>query len=214
MIAISSARRHESNSEYAANQKRAAESWKLFKSVYYFGSYEKDLTSDNTLYAKSSEWPTIKEMAHFASHIQGDLVALINADIVITEPILAVEKKLKELTMPASSSYRYEFDPNDYPDLSKAVRNKEDRGMDVFIGTSETWKMVAQRIPDYLRFGHPTWDSWMCGFFCSTFGFGYRAFTDYRCIFHPKHGGRETPHSPSIRSDDEYFTRAHVPSPL
>lgn len=213
MIAISSARRHEKNPEYASNQKRAASSWKVFSQVFYFGSYEEDICHDNVLFVKSDDWPTIKRMAEFSSHTNGDLVAIINADIVVTEPILEVEKKLKELTIPAATSYRYEFEPAD-SDLSRAVRYKTDRGMDIFVATQDAWKIVAKQIPEYLRIGHPTFDSWLCGFFCHNFGFGFRQFTDYRCIFHPKHGGRETPHSPEIRSDDEYFTRAHVPSPL
>lgn len=213
MIAISSARRHEGNPEYATNQVRAAASWRLFDRVYYFGSYEKDLCYDNTMFARSDDWPTIKSMAEFASHMKDDLVAIINADIVVTAPIKEVEAKLKDLTMPAATSYRYEFDPAT-ADLRSAVRHKEDRGMDIFVATPDVWKMVSARIPGYLRIGHQTFDSWICGFFCANFGFGFRQFTDYRCIFHPKHEGRQTPHSSDIRSDDEYFTRAHVPSPL
>lgn len=214
MIAISSARRHANNSEYAVNQTRAMESWVLFKQVYMFGSYEEELTKPNVLYVKSHDWPAIKSMAEFASHINGDLVCLINADIVVTEPIIEVEKKMKELTIPAASSYRYTFDPADYPDLSKATRPKEDRGMDIFVATSDVWRAVSKRIPEYLRIGHQTFDSWLCGFFCANYGFGYRGFTNYRCVFHPKHNGRETPFRDTIRSDDEYFTRAHVPTEL
>lgn len=215
MIAISSARRHEKSPEYAANQKRACESWKLFSKVFYFGSYEEDLRRDNVLWVRSEEeFPSIKRLAEFASHVdEGELACLINADIVVTDPILLVEKKLKELTIPAATSYRYEFDPAT-GDLSSAVRNKQDRGMDIFVAGPNVWKMVAARIPDYLRIGHQTFDSWLCGFFCDNFGFGFRQFTDYCCIYHPKHGGRETPHSSEIKNDDPYYTRAHVPSPL
>lgn len=213
MIAISSARKHEGNQEYALNQCRAASSWVLFDQVYYFGSYEKELCHDNVLFAKSDDWPTIKSMAEFASHMKDDLVAIINADIVVTPPIKDVESKLKSLTIPSATSYRYEFDATS-GDLSSAVRHKEDRGMDIFVATPDVWKMVSARIPDYLRIGHGTWDSWVCGFFCKNFGFGFRQFTDYKCIYHPKHVGRVSPHAAAIRSDDEYFTRAHVPSPL
>lgn len=217
MIVLSSARRHERSAEYAANQIRAVDSWKLFSTVYYFGSYEAELKRDNVRWVKSEDWPTIKGMAEFASQMVGDLVAIINADIVVTEPILVVEHKLKALTIPAATSYRYEFDTNIqplYPDLSAAVRHQTDRGMDIFVATPQTWKLVAERIPEYLRIGHPTHDSWLCGFFCYNFGYGFRQFTEYRCVFHPKHVGRETPMSAGIRSDDPYFTRAHVPSPL
>jgi len=213
MIAISSARRHEKNAEYALNQKRAGESWKLFKDVYYFGSYEEDLRHDNVAWVKSDDWPTIKRMAEFASRMKDDLVAIINADIVVTEPILEVEAKLKELTMPAATSYRYEFDPAT-GDISKAVRVKENRGMDIFVCTPEVWGAVSGLIPSYLRIGHPTWDTWLCGYLCHHYGFGFRDFTEYRCIFHPRHEGRETPHSVEIKSNQPYFTLAKKPSPL
>lgn len=213
MIAISSARPHERNKEYAINQKRAGESWSLFKTVYYFGNYEEDLCHDNTRWVRSDDWPSIKRMAEFAKYITDDLVAIINADIVVTEPILEVEQKLKELTVPAATSYRYEFDPTT-GDLSKAVRARENRGMDIFVCTPEVWSVMAKEIPDYLRIGHPTWDTWVCGFLCSHYGFGFREFTSYRCIFHPRHEGRETPHNDAIRSDQPYFTLAKKPSPL
>lgn len=213
MIAISSARPHDGNSEYASNQRRAASSWALFSQVYYFNRYERELCGDNVLFAKSEDWPTIKSMAEFASHMHDDLVAVINADIVVTPRILEVEKKLKELTIPAATSYRYEFDPAT-GDLESAKRIMTDRGMDIFVAPPDVWGMVGKRIPEYLRIGHPTWDSWVCGFFCDNFGFGFRQFTDYRCVFHPKHDGRMSPLSSGIRSDDRYFTTAHVPSPL
>jgi hypothetical protein len=213
MIAISSARRHDKNAEYALNQKRACESWKLFNQVYYFGSYEEDLRKDNVLWVKSDDWPTIKRMAEFASHIRGDLAAIINADIVVSDPILEVESKLKELTIPAATSYRYEFDP-ETGDLGSAVRVRENRGMDIFVCTPEVWLAISKAIPEYLRIGHPTWDTWVCGFLASNYGFGFREFTSYRCIFHPRHGGRETPHSAEIKSDQDYFTLAKKPSPL
>lgn len=167
-----------------------------------------------TSFLEGREWPTIKHIAHLASEINGGrYVAVINSDIVVTEPILEVEKKLKELTIPCATSYRYEFDPT-APDLSGAVRYKTDRGMDIFVALPHVWKMVADRIPDDLRIGHNRWDSWMCGFFCHNFGFGFRQFTDYKCIFHPRHDGRIQPHLNTIKFDDEYFTRAHAPSPL
>lgn len=215
MIAISSFRRHEKNAEYAANQIRAANSWSLFSKAFYFGSYEQDLQRENVLFAKCDEgFPRIRDMAEFASHCEANqLVCIINADIVVTAPILEVERKMIDLTVPAATSYRYEFDPSS-GDLNAAVRNKQDRGMDLFCCLPHVWGQISRHIPDYLRIGHPTWDTWVCGFLCSNFGFGFRQFTDYRCVFHPKHGGRKMPHSEEIRSNDEYFTRAHVPSPL
>jgi hypothetical protein len=219
MIIISSARRHSKDAEYAINQKRACESWQGAQQVYYFGSYEEDLAMKNVLWVRSEhneeagEWPTIKAMSEFASNFPSDLVAIANADILITETFFEVEKKLKSLTIPASTSYRYTYDPERF-DLASAVRDKNDRGMDIFVCSSDVWKMISKQIPDYLRIGHPTWDTWVCGFLCHHFGYGFREFTRYRCIFHPRHGGRITPHSNAIRSDEPYFTLAKRPSPL
>lgn len=210
MIALSSHRPHEKDGDYAKNQARAANSWNVFGQVYYFGSYEETLVKPNVLFAKSEPWPRIKDIADMASHFK-EPVAIINADIVVTPTLIEVEKKMIDLSIPALTSYRYEFEGDN---LDGAIRHKHDRGMDIFIAMPDIWKMVSKRIPNYLRVGHPTWDSWVCGFFCANLGFGFRQFTDYRCVFHPKHEGRLCPHSSEIKNDDEYFTRAHVPSPL
>ena len=210
MIALSSHRPHEGDSDYAKNQARAANSWNIFSQVFYFGSYEESLCKPNVLFAKSEPWPKIKMMADMATHFK-EPVAIINADIVVTPVLLEVEKKMIDLSVPALTSYRYEFEGDN---MDGAIRHKHDRGMDIFIAMPDIWKMVSKRIPDYLRMGHQTWDSWVCGFFCANLGFGFRQFTDYRCVFHPRHEGRLHPHSAEIKSDDEYFTRAHVPSPL
>lgn len=214
MIAITSIRPFNKSDEYKTNQIRAAQSWNLFEHVYIIGQREPELEFlAGTTFLEGLDWPTIKYISILASEIGDRYVAVINSDIVVAEPLLQAERKLQELTIPCATSYRYEFDPTD-PDLSKAVRYKIDRGMDIFVALPNVWKMVADRIPEDLRIGHNRWDSWVCGFFCHNFGFGFRQFTDYRCIFHPKHDGRIQPHLNTIKFDDEYFTRAHVPSPL
>lgn len=210
MIAVSSHRPHQSDVDYAKNQILASKSWDVFTQIYYFGPFEKDLYRPNVTFIDSEPWPKIKHIVDIASNFAVP-VAIINADIVVTPVILDVEKKMIDLSIPALTSYRYEFEGEN---LDGAIRHKSDRGMDIFIAGRDIWRMVYKRIPDYLRIGHQTWDSWMCGFFCANLGFGFRQFTDYRCIFHPKHEGRLHPHSSEIKSDDEYFTRAHVPSPL
>lgn len=217
MIAIGSHKPFSESEEYAATQAMAATSWhEHFSAIYYFGNYEQGLNHDKVLFAKSSGYPTIKEMAEFASHCACEYVAMINADIVIGPRIGEVEKKLNELSLPAAVSYRHEFDPADPKWMDSAERKLNDRGMDIFVAKPEIWRMVAKRIPEYLRIGHNRWDSWVCGFFCEHLGYGFRHFTDYRCVFHPKHGGRcVVPHGNEIADGvDEYFTRAKRPSPL
>lgn len=216
MIAISSARPFAQSTEYAVNQERASRSWiDKFGRVYYFGHYEGGLCHKNTFFARKDEdWPRIKQMAEFASQMDSVYVALINADIVLTDGITDVMTKMHDLSLPAATSYRYGFDPVDYPNLDNAIRHKEDRGMDIFIAHPGIWKLVVRDIPEYLRFGHPTWDTWICGYFCEHLGYGFRHFTENRCVFHPKHGGRLTPHSAEIRNDQKYFTLAKRPSPL
>jgi hypothetical protein len=216
MIAVSSHRAFSKSEEYAINQERAAKSWQsAFSNIYYYGHYEEGLDHENTLFVrKAEEWPTIREMAEFSSQLQAGYVALLNADIVVASSLSMVEKEMRAIGLPAATSYRYTFDQVQYPNLDGAVRNKEDRGMDIFVAKPEIWGMVKRDIPEYLRFGHPTWDTWVCGYFCEKLGYGFRHFTDRRCIFHPKHEGRLTPHNPEIRNDSPYFTLAKRPSPL
>lgn len=218
MILLSSHKPFAQSPEYADNQERASKSWAEkynVSNIFYVGHYEDGLDSEKTQFVRPEEdYPRIKMMADFASKMTGDYVALINADIVLWSGISEVEKKMRDISLPAATSYRYEFDPADYPNLGNATRHKEDRGMDIFIANPKIWWMVARDAPDDLWFGHPTWDSWVCGYFCHNLGYGFRQFTEDRCVFHPKHGGRLTPNSPKIKNDSPYFTRAKRPSPL
>ena len=216
MIAISSHRPFFDNPVYADNQERALKTWRdKFETIYYFGGYEESLNAPNVRFCRNDDgWPRIKQMVECASKMKSTYVAILNADIVLTDGFVDVEAKMDGMALPAATSYRYEFNPVDYPNLENATRHREDRGMDIFIATPGIWKTVEKEIPDYLRVGHPTWDSWVCGFFCDHLGYGFRQFTENRCVFHPKHLGRLTPHSPEIRNDSKYFTLAKRPSPL
>lgn len=221
MIFITSHKPFSESKEYALNQGRAAVTWSdlsCVERIYYFGHYEEELNQgDKALFArKFDHWPRIKDMVAMASQLVTEYVALINADIVLTVGFNDVVKRMSDLSLPAATSYRYEFDPAKWPDTTDAVRHKEDRGMDIFIAKPRIWKEVFHEIPDYLRVGHNRWDSWMCGWFCDHLGYGFRQFTDMRCVFHPKHGGRGTPpHGEEIAAGNEkYFTLAKCPSPL
>lgn len=218
MIIISSARPFAQSSEYAINQERAAQSWqgqRNISGIFYVGHYEEGLNGYGVQFVKpEGDYPRIKMMADFASHMTTEYVAIINADIVLGRGIVEVEQKMGDCSLPAATSYRYEFTPEDYPNLNGAVRYKEDRGMDIFIAHPGIWKLVARDVPEDVLFGHNRWDSWVCGYFCHHLGYGFRHFTEERCVFHPKHGGRSQPHLDSIRTDSPYFTRAKRPSPL
>lgn len=218
MIAISSAKPFKLSEEYARNQERAAralhEKFNV-SGIFYVGHYEEGLDGEKVQFVRPDEdYPRIKMMADFASRMTTDYVAILNADIVLWSGISEVEARMRAMALPAATSYRYEFDPEEYPNLGNAVRHKEDRGMDIFIANPAIWKLVARDVPEDLWFGHPTWDSWVCGYFCHHLGYGFRQFTEDRCVFHPKHGGRVTPNAPLIKNDSPYFTRAKRPSPL
>lgn len=218
MIAVSSAKPFSQSPEYAVNQERAAKSWQEkpnITGIFYIGHYEEGLDGERVQFVKpEGEYPRIKMLADFASQMTTEYVAIINADIVLWSGIVEVENRMRDCSLPAATSYRYEFDSAEYPNLGNAVRHKEDRGMDIFIAHPGIWKLVAKDVPNDLWFGHQTWDSWVCGYFCHHLGYGFRQFTEDRCVFHPKHGGRLTPNSPQIKNDSPYFTRAKRPSPL
>lgn len=215
MIALSSHRPFASSAEYTFNQSAAARSWHdKFSNIYYIGHYEEGLDSEHTLFVRpDGDYPTIKAMAEFAAQMTAEYVAILNADIVIGPRIAEVERKMREMALPAATSYRYEFDPMN-PDLDNAVRHKEDRGMDIFVANPKIWALVARDVPEDLLFAHNRWDSWVCGYFCHHLGYGFRHFTESKCVFHPKHEGRSQPHLDSIKTDSPYFTRAKRPSPL
>lgn len=218
MIAVSSFRPHAEDPNYARNQRRARQSWAgTFREVHYFGLPEPQLEHPNSItrFVGDGSWPLIKDMAIYAARQRDDYVAIINADIVVSRRIHFVEERMKQMGLPAATSYRYEFDASDpFTNFSTLVRNRQDRGMDIFIATPQIWTGVADKVPPYLRIGHQTWDTWVCGHFCSTLGLGFLQFTEERLIFHPRHDGRKTPHAAEIRNDDPCFTLAKQPSPM
>lgn len=218
MMAISSFRPHAQDPEYASNQRRARASWSVvFPEVHYFGLPEPQLEhpAGVTKFFGDGGWPLIRDMAEHASKQNYEYVAILNADIVVSRRLHFVEQRMSCMGLAAATSYRYEFDPTDpFVRLDTLDRNRQDRGMDIFIATPQIWGIASAKVPTYLRMGHQTWDTWMCGHFCSTLGLAFLQFTEERLIFHPRHGGRKTPHSAEIRNDDPCFTLAKQPSPM
>lgn len=221
MIAVSSFRPHKEDPEYARNQIRAVKSWRnVFQEVHYFGEREPELELDclKVKFTETKGFPSIFMMASYAATLDSPLVTILNSDIVLGVMLRSVFGVMLHMGLPAATSYRYEYDPAnpDYPEnyVKAESRNKQDRGMDIFIAMPQIWGLVAKHVPPYLRIGHQTWDTWVCGYFCSQLGYGFRQFTEQRVVFHPPHGGRNTPHSHEIRNDDPCFTLAKQPSPM
>lgn len=208
MIAISSFRPHNLSREYQQNQIRAKESWeKVFSKIIYLGNHEPELDSLKTAFLGYSGWPTIKELARLAS-TQSSLVALINSDIVVTDPIRDVEEKMVRTGIQAAVSRRFEFDPKNH-DLATA--QIVDKGLDIFIAHPKLWAMVAKEIPDNLQIGHIQFDTWLTGFFLVKLGNAFRDFSRFKCVFHPKHSGRHMPHNPAEPLKDRYSLAAQLP---
>lgn len=193
MIAISSHRPHPYNNggTYAKNQIRAHKSWeKYFEKIIYFGPFEKGLNSSKTFFIPCDGWPRIKEMAAEAARQTSNYVAIINADIVVTQPFKFLENILKASNMKGASSRRRDY--------GKRVLLPDDKGRDIFICTPRIWRKVAVEIPDSCRIGHQQWDSWMIAFLRTVLQNRFGEFTRIPCIYHPKHGQRKMPHADDV----------------
>lgn len=212
MIAVSSHRSHNQSDEYARNQTWARKSWVgIFSEVIYLSNHEEALSEPNTFFLGYDGWPTLKEMAHIAAH-QNQLTALINADIIVTEPILHVERIIKKIGILGATSYRKEFDPPDYPDLSNA--QVKDKGLDIWIAKPEIWSRISTDAPTNLFIGHIQIDTWLCGWMCNHLGYAFRNFNEFGCVYHPFHGGRVQPHNLLEPLKDENAIVAKLPGPL
>lgn len=196
MIAISSHRPHAKSAEWARNQALAWRTWQgYFLRVIYLGDSEPELKSAKTEFVPSEQWPTIKRMAEIAASKPG-IVAILNADILVTPKMRVVENRLNNGTGVCASSRRWHIDPHN-PSFDKAQLIETDRGRDIFIATPRVWAGVALKIPGHLRIGHQQWDAWMTDYF-NSFKPGFIDFTQMKCIFHPTHGDRQMPYAEQI----------------
>lgn len=199
MIIISSHRPHAKNDSYRRNQIRAKQSWDVFsRKVIYFGKYEPELatTPDKTTFIGGEDFPRIADMATVAS-IQADVVAIVNADIVLTKPILEMERRVLLRQVYGAISRRYHYDPETF-DITMAQDDPKDRGRDIFMAMPKVWGQIAARIPPGYRIGHQRWDAWVSDYFRDNFGKKFYDFTGLRCVFHPVHEDRYMPHSQEI----------------
>jgi len=209
MIAISSHRPHGARSPmYARNQIRGIKSWQpYFKKTLLFGPYTRSLANlGNVQFIESENFPFIHTLAAEAGRQDTDYVALINADIVVTQPIRKLPEIMAASKITGCSSRR--------KDLHKREYEKDDRGRDIFICTPGVWRMVAKNIPRNCRIGHQQWDSWMIAFMRRRLQNHYGDFTPIGCVYHPKHGDRKMPHAATIdisRSPYQIDTFRHDP---
>lgn len=178
MIALSSLKPwSDPTEEHARNQMAAQCSWSVFKEVFLF-----------------EDFPSIKFLSNFASQ-QNDWCAILNADIVISERLATVEKKLKQ-RFTAATSYRYEFIPE--AGFLHANLSPTDNGLDFFCAKPDVWRRVAEKCPDDLRLGCQMWDTWLLSFFATFECETYADITPARVVFHPKHGNRKYGPTPKV----------------
>lgn len=214
MIAISSFRPHKEDAEYRQNQIRAKESWeKVFDRIIYFGIKEPELDSPKTTFITHEGWPTIRDVAAEASR-QVDMVAVLNADIVLTRGFFALECRMREGGAMAVTSRRYTFDPAKPIDVSACVIEQNDKGLDVFVMMPALWARIAVEVPLCLRMGHQQWDTWVSGWCTYNLGRSYRNFNELRAILHPEHNGRKMPYARWVAPNDKYVSLAEWPAPL
>ncbi len=215
MIAVSTFRPHQKNAEYALNQSRAVASWNgIFDEVFLIGKPEPELTYPCVSFLTGEEYPRIKDMI-LPLTIHDGWGAWINCDIVLTSPIKEVIRQMSIREYRACTSQRFEYNPSYFPDLSNAQVPKNDYGLDIFITRGNVWLDMYHKIYPDLRKGGMVYDTWITGYLWRTFGWGYRSFTNYRCVFHPKHEGRQKDFANSSQwIQDEYGIDARIPPEL
>lgn len=199
MIIVSSHRPHSQGGQFPLNQIRAHASWLLVANrIIYVGPAEPDLHDQHnkTRFLDSEDFPRIKTMAELAAS-QTDTVAVVNSDIVLTEPVLKVAVMLAKGMYTAAVSRRHHYDPATF-DLNAAVDHIEDRGRDIFVAHPTIWRDVARNIPSVYRIGHQKWDAWVCDHWRDTYKRKFMDFTYLRCVFHPNHEERRMPYSKEL----------------
>lgn len=187
MIFVSSARPFTPYpSEYNTNQLAAFKSWeKVADAIVYFNQPQQELQSPKTRFIPAEDFPRILDMAELCANQPG-WSCILNADIVITEHFIDVERKLKARKACAASSWRHDFDPK----VGLEPRGRTGNGIDFFAATQDFWQKVYHAVPESLRIGVQVWDQWMLAFFAMYAVQGFYDLTPSRCVCHPIHGGR------------------------
>lgn len=216
MICVSTFRPHKKDAQYALNQSRAVDSWRgIFSYIYLIGEPEPDLEYPCVTFISGDDFPHIKDMVKLLA-INDGWGAWINCDIIVDGGrLLQVMRQMDIRGYQACTSQRWQYEPDDWPDLSKALVPQGDYGLDIFITHGAIWGDMYSKINPDLRKAGMVYDTWMTGYLWTTLGFGYRNFTGYRCVFHPRHEGRQQEfcNSPQL-IQDEYGKAARIPPDL
>ncbi len=196
MIFVTSCRPMGDSPEYDSNQFRAYQSWLHVADAIVFFNDPQPLSSPITRYLPSEPYPRLIEMVDFCAD-QPDWCCLINSDIVVTPHFRRVEAKLKRIKATCASSWRWQFDPK----VGIEPCHHVDNGLDFFAATPGAWGEIYETMHStpqgehdaakHLRWGSPSWDSWMLGTFWKKFTSAFYNITGSKCIRHPLHGGRK-----------------------
>lgn len=164
----------------------------LFDEVTYLSEYAPFDGLKYTKYIKTDECPTIYQMVEELSKFPG-IGVLLNSDIITTIDIL----KLHFEGEWAATSKRYEFsgEPTEKT-LQKA--QLKDLGLDVFVMPQAGWARMLPAVPKFFRIGSQLFDNWICAYINNAYDNRAYDFTNFRCIYHPKHEHREYKYSSQI----------------
>lgn len=195
MIAVSSHKPHAQSGEYRQNQIAAHESWyPVFDEIYYFGPDEPELSDPKTSFVPADNFPWVRDMMAFAGR-QRQLVALINADIIVTPRLRTIEIQMDQKAINAGVSKRWNMAPKlDSLDDAQVT----DKGLDIFLAKPWLWREVARQCPAGYRIGHCEWDTWTLGTLMRITHRKMADFTESKCIFHPIHEGRDRPFNKEV----------------
>lgn len=189
--------------EYVRNQVAAFKSWfPIASAIVYFGAPEAQLVSSKTVFINTTErFPSLREMIDVCAD-QKEWSCLINADIWVSPILPKIESRLMERRAACASSWRHEFNPAIGIDPCERV----DNGLDFFAATPASWSKIFDNMwetpqgmhdsPSHLKFGGPSWDSWLIGAFNKFFRHHFYNLTKYKMIRHPAHHGRQ--HCPGV----------------
>lgn len=188
-MAVSSIRPFRENSKWERNQLRSFHSWEsLFDRIFYFGEPEEKLETGKTFFIPfEGRFPQLKLLVALAS-TQEQLVAIVNADIVLNPKLLQIPRLMHEQDLLAVASRRFSFDP----EMGNTTTARlEEKTADFFMANPIVWSEMLPHVPDNLLFGQNQWDSWVTNFFLGRLGDRrFKSITNQRCVFHPKHEDR------------------------
>jgi len=211
MIAISSFRPLDDNKEVAANQILAIDSWRaVFHNIFLFGPFEWRLACPRTTFIEGPDFPPLSLLYLIASQSEEPAV-ILNADIVVGRHLVEAADKAFRMGAYALTSRRYEYDPAN-PDFASA--KVVDLGADFFCAHNWVWRKAWLAVPPQLRIGHSMWDNWLMGFLTVNFKRAFVDISDFKAIFHPRHGSRKQPHSFELPNDKYIHSGAGFPAKL